>query len=429
MPEVEQFTRFQLRPLGKPRPTRIYSVANGLNSACMYYRLVTPFKTAEDLGLADYKIDDQDTLDKNAIIDWALKSQAHVYYLLLDKLLIKRMRMLRKQAPIWDRRRKILYPTPVSIWDADDDLECVDPMNPKFCTLGTHHVDGTPLGKGDRIMLKPDPTVDKALPQWVDGRVYRGQKFDITDNWKRLHLYFAMIREADGITVTNEHLAKTMRAIGGRRVYVFPNSIRFQDYPEIDLRRNERQVKILWQGGWSHYRDWYPLADALGRVAERYRHARFIFWGMDYPSIMKTIPATQREHIGWMPHDAYILKLSTIGHDINLCPLADNKFNRAKSAIKWYEASALKPPVCTLAQANGPYTEIQDRKTGLLFTTPEEFEARLSELIESAALRQELAENAQTWVRENRAAEVTVPGLLNFYRQVSQEARDERAQA
>jgi len=420
---TQELTPFRLRPLGQPLPLKLYTIQENLNSACVYYRLLTPWKTAQEMGLGTYEIDDQETMCDEARVAYAPQCDVHMYYLILSKMLLKRIKLLQKLPKIWDPVRKQVGIPPVVIFDSDDDLATVDPMNPKFVSLGTHHVDGTPLGRGDRIMMQLDDSGD-AIEKWCDGKIYQGgQKFDIVDNWKRLHLYRATARMADACTVTNENLATSFRALGAKRVYVFPNSVRFQDYPRISLRTNPRQVKILWQGGWSHYRDWFPLRDALGRVSERYPQARFIFWGMQYQSVHGIIPATRREWIPWMPHDAYILKLSTIGHDVNLCPLAQTKFNRAKSAIKWYESSAVHRPAATLAQAVGPYLEIEDRKTGLLWKTPEEFEARLGELIEDATLRKRLAENAKDWVRDFRSAERTVPGLIQFYRQVIEEAR------
>jgi hypothetical protein len=111
--------------------------------------------------------------------------------------------------------------------------------------------------------------------------------------------------------------------------------------------------------------------------------------------------------------------------DINLCPLANNVFNACKSAIKWYEGSVWRKPEPTLAQNTGPYREIQDGKTGLLFNTPAEFVEKLSLLIEDVALRARLAAGAREWVMENRTPKATIPGLFDFYAETRARQRRE----
>jgi len=107
--------------------------------------------------------------------------------------------------------------------------------------------------------------------------------------------------------------------------------------------------------------------------------------------------------------------------------LQDNVFNRCRTAIKWYEASVLKQPSATLAQETGPYQdEIQDGKTGLLFKTPEEFEHKLSMLIEDAGLRHTLAAGAKDWVSENRDAMKHVPAYIAYLQELRAAAPKEQ---
>jgi hypothetical protein len=93
----------------------------------------------------------------------------------------------------------------------------------------------------------------------------------------------------------------------------------------------------------------------------------------------------------------------------------DNRFNRGRSAIKFYEASVLKHPAATLAESTGPYQdEILHRETGLLWNGPDDFETKLSELIEGAALRKRLGANAKDWVNEKRDAFKHVPAWFSW---------------
>jgi len=85
--------------------------------------------------------------------------------------------------------------------------------------------------------------------------------------------------------------------------------------------------------------------------------------------------------------------------DINLAPLVDNVFNRAKSEIKWLEAALVKVP--TAASNIGAFSEmIDDRVTGLLINDEEWFE-KLDLLIQDSQLRQKLAESAYQKVHQD----------------------------
>jgi glycosyltransferase involved in cell wall biosynthesis len=122
------------------------------------------------------------------------------------------------------------------------------------------------------------------------------------------------------------------------------------------------------------------------------------------------------EVLPWIHHEAYRLRRTLINADINLCPLVDNVFNRCKSAIKWYESTVSENTEATLAQNVGPYREIKDGETGLLFNTADEFVAKLSALIEDAQLRLRLGHAAKDWVWSNRLPKHTGPALFEFYR-------------
>ncbi len=77
--------------------------------------------------------------------------------------------------------------------------------------------------------------------------------------------------------------------------------------------------------------------------------------------------------------------------DINLAPWFDSVFNRAKSEIKWIEAALVKVP--TIARLSGLADMMIDGQTGLL-AKDSEWKEKLENLILSADLRRELAENA-----------------------------------
>jgi hypothetical protein len=167
--------------------------------------------------------------------------------------------------------------------------------------------------------------------------------------------------------------------------------------------------------------DLYGIRDPLKNVMRKYPQAKFISFGQEAPVMNRWFAEFKDrfEYIPWVDPDAYTYRLSIIGHDINLCPLRASEFNEAKSAIKWYESSAISRPAATLAGAFGPFLEIEDGQTGMLYESPAEFEAKLGQLIEDATLRQRLAQNAKDWVHEHRDIRKNVPALIAWMRETS----------
>ncbi|WP_374448924.1 hypothetical protein [Stella sp.] len=86
--------------------------------------------------------------------------------------------------------------------------------------------------------------------------------------------------------------------------------------------------------------------------------------------------------------------------DIVLLPLADTEFNRCKSDLSFVEAAARGAVVLASPVVYGP--TVMDGVTGMLFTTPEEFAAKLTLLVEDGPFRQRIATNAYRYVRSQR---------------------------
>jgi len=237
---------------------------------------------------------------------------------------------------------------------------------------------------------------------------------------------YQIIRACHGATVTTPNLAKYFKdVIGQPNVYVFPNTIVPEHFEDIQAIRKDDSIRILWQGGMSHWVDWYPLRDALATICQKYPNIKFVIFGEWFKWIHEAIPDHMVEHHPWVEYDAYKLKRGLLNIDINLCPLAKDVFNSGKSAIKWYEASIWEEPEATLASNFGPYKEIKDGETGLLYDTPEEFVQKLSLLIEDADLRHRVAAGARRWVLENRTPKATIPGLFDFYAETRARQRRE----
>ena len=99
--------------------------------------------------------------------------------------------------------------------------------------------------------------------------------------------------------------------------------------------------------------------------------------------------------------------------DINLAPLEDTIFNRAKSENKWVEASLVQ--VVTVAANLGAFADtIENQKTGFLCKDLKEWEETLCALIEQPRLRRKIAMQAYQFCKEAYLTTYTGKTLADF---------------
>lgn len=391
------------------------------NSASFYYRLSVPFETARDLGLPmKFIVDSNDAgIAAEDRVRWFCESDFVVLYHPISEPTLQNCRMAKSFIPSL-RDGEWKYP-PTLVIETDDNLFHVSPYNIAYRGLGFRDPDGNDLPKGHLI---GDVHNGQKRVLWRDGH----DNFDITRNRQTLQTYRQILNIADVVSCSVPPLVDTVRMeSSARRVRAFPNLVRFDHYEQVRIEQDPSRLNILWQGGASHYEDWFPLREALGRITQKYPHVHWKIWGQLYHWVTDLIPPDRYTYINWCPYQEYRLRLAMMNHDINLAPLTDNRFNRCRSAIKWYEASVLRKDIPTLAQDTGPYrAEMVDGDTGLLFNTPDEFEAKLSTLIENADLRQRLGRNAKDWIHEHRDAFKEVPKQFAFYEEVRETMKREQ---
>lgn len=205
------------------------------------------------------------------------------------------------------------------------------------------------------------------------------------------------IRLARAVTVSTEPLAEVVREFNPN-VHVLPNCIDAGLF-EIERPRRDR-VTVGWAGGDSHRRDWEMVAPRIRRFAERNPDVDIHTIGQDPASWGLKF---RHRHTGWAPDifDYY----GSIDFDIGLAPLIPSRFNRSKSAIKALEYAALGIPV--IASDLDPYRAfVIDGVTGFLVNRDHEWEARLSDLVNDAELREQMGkaakEHARKWSIEDR---------------------------
>jgi glycosyltransferase involved in cell wall biosynthesis len=389
-------------------------------SACSYYRIETPFDWLPRLTNAQVFRENGKSADANLAL---LHADIAHFYAVSGEPFLHRFLSYKKIKPAF-RNGEPIHP-PALIYDHDDNTDFVHPFNTTFTAHGVRgYPDTKLLEPGDGLVI--EDANGKQIGSYIDGETTGEQVFDIARNLQRMKVRHEIIRQAHGVTAASPMLAKYFKdVVGNPNTYFYPNTIVPEHYEDIETVRHDDNIRILWQGGSSHWIDWFPLREALGAIAKKYPKVKFVIYGEYFHWIHDVIPAEQIEHHLWDEYDAYKLRRGLLNIDINLAPLANNVFNVCKSAIKWYEASIWKRPEATLAQNTGPYKEIKDGETGLLFNNPAEFVEKLSLLIEDPALRARVAAGARQWVLENRTPQATISGLYDFYAETRARQRRE----
>ena len=342
------------------RPLTVYTLIPNRASASFYYRLDVPIQTAADLGLPIKVMVDRNEVGLSAEdrVKAFCESDLIILYQPVGDQPINNVRGIQSFIPT-KRGGEWKWPPSVII-ESDDNLFNVSPLNQAFKSLGIRDMDGNMIAPGQHIGVMANGE-RKIL--WRDGH----NGFDINKNRYTLKTYKSLMEMADAVTCSTQGVADAIqKELVPRRIKVFPNLVRMDHYEQVDLREDPDQIKILWQGGIAHYEDWFPLRDALGHISAKYPQVHWIVWGAQFPWVKELIPAHRYTFKSWCPYHEYKLRLAMIGHDISLAPLSPNVFNNCRSAIKFYEASALKKPAATLAQNTGPYKdEIIDGETAL----------------------------------------------------------------
>lgn len=214
--------------------------------------------------------------------------------------------------------------------------------------------------------------------------------------------YGYMLKNCDGaITSTNqlqEELYKYQSKVLLNRNLASDDLIAISSQYIKDYSQISDIVKIgYFSGSISHNENFELIKPAIKQLLTKYSNVQLHIVGiLDIPQDMKPFEnqIVTHDYVDWDKLPALISEV-----DINLAPLVNSIFNRAKSEIKWIEAALVKVP--TVASNIGAFSDaIIDGETGLLATDDEWFD-KLEALVLSTELRQEIADAAYWDVLEN----------------------------
>ena len=277
--------------------------------------------------------------------------------------------------------------------------------------------------------------------------------YETDDNYEGIdesHAYFKikdyailssreLIKLADGITVSTPELkAEITNYFPDAKVYVVPNALEFPKY----RKRNgcNKKLRIGFQGSNIHVQDLLIVIDAIAELQKEYGFEFYIFgiddkpfkelnkfcleydkkkwkWMEDFPKLYERLEQMDYKHIKTVPYEDYRDKLAELNLDIGIAPLTDNRFNRSKSCLKFYEYAAVG--TVTLASKVIPYSLEMDEED-LVKNRHDKWLSKLRKLIVDAEYRQSRLYAQEAWVHENRDIEKVVEQWENVIKTIKE---------
>lgn len=235
-----------------------------------------------------------------------------------------------------------------------------------------------------------------------------------------------LLSRADLVTTTTAGLAAEFEARGAD-TRVIPNGVD----PRLfcgPVRRSGDVFTLAYAGTPTHAHDLGTIEQAVVSTLERLgSRVQLLLLGCATERLAshprcRVVPFE-------IDYAAYAARLRGAEIDLLLTPLANNAFNRCKSAIKWLEASATG--IAGIYSALSPYTgSIDDGQTGVLRSgDAQDWLGAIEWLIEDEEARLRIAATAQRRVLDRHTADRSAERLLDTCGELVGPARPPRPQA
>jgi glycosyltransferase involved in cell wall biosynthesis len=205
----------------------------------------------------------------------------------------------------------------------------------------------------------------------------------------------AALAACDGVLVPTRYLAGRVAKVNPR-VWVCPNAI---DPGRYRLTRTPRPgaVTIGWSGYVGHNDAMVPWLAVIADIMRRHPQVRFHSAGVPFADALAPEFGDRVLKLPW--NDLLSFPAGTVDWDIAIAPSADTPFLRAKSDLRWLEASALGIPTVADPFVFG---EIEDGVTGFHARDLDTLERVLTRLVRDAELRARVGAAAKQHVLARR---------------------------
>jgi glycosyltransferase involved in cell wall biosynthesis len=230
-------------------------------------------------------------------------------------------------------------------------------------------------------------------------RKKRDHDFSAKFSKKRLAEFELGMRAVDGMICSTPWLAQRYARFGPQ-TFVARNGIDLKRYALTLPARDD--VAVGWSGGTGHLEAAMPWLREVAALMRERQDLRFVSVGQRFGDVFTgEFGAGRALSVPFTAIDIYPSAMAN--YDIALAPAGESNFYRAKSDLRWLEASALGQ--ATIAHP-GVYPEVEHGVTGFHASTPGEMRELLELLADDRELRQRVGAAAKAYVTEHRSAQV-----------------------
>ncbi len=243
-----------------------------------------------------------------------------------------------------------------------------------------------------------------------DAVMYRNSKAKDPISRTRRRRFTQMIRNSDFVIAGNQFLKEQVLPINPN-VELIPSPIDQDRYSLKDYHIQNEKITIGWIGdhGSIHYLE--KMKPVFERIGKRYPQVELkivcdTFFDCEQMKVVKKFWSSEEE----------VLDLQSF--DIGLMPLVDDPWSWGKCGLKiiQYQGVGL-PVVCTPVGINRDLVE--DGVNGFYAMAPEEWEEKLSLLIEDSALREKMGMEGRSRVLNRYTLQTCAPRLLSILERVA----------
>lgn len=244
-----------------------------------------------------------------------------------------------------------------------------------------------------------------------DAVMYRNSKADQPISSSRRRRFIQMIKSSDFVIAGNEFLRREV-LVFHPNVEVIPSPIDISRYRPKDYTVRAGRIILGWIGdhGSIHYLE--TMKPIFERLGKKFPHVDLkivcdIFFDCESMRVIKKDWKAEEE----------ISDLQSF--DIGLMPLMDDPWSWGKCGLKIIQYQGVGVPVvCTPVGINRDLVE--NGVNGYYAMTPEEWEEKLSQLIEDARLRERMGMAGLQRVLKDYTLQACAPKLLSVLRRVNE---------
>lgn len=236
----------------------------------------------------------------------------------------------------------------------------------------------------------------------------------------------AICNEVDYITCTNDYLRNIIISHTNKKsseVFVFPNRIDLDLYTYRSPFKDTDQIVLTHFGSTTHFLDLKEreFFKGVDRIMKEYPQVILRTVGAFIPEFRNKWGMRYENHFGhvniynWIQDKDKFPKFMA-ETDILVVPLADDVYNRAKSSIKWMEASSAKIP--GVWQKIRQYEEVIDGTNGLLAENDSQWYNAIKTLIDDKEKRKAMGEKTHEDVRNGWQIQDHTKDYASFFKKI-----------